>query len=94
MVPCRANPATCSPGGIGVFPPPSRVRITDWATSGIVSSRPIRAATAVKLETPGTISVTRPSSAHRSSCSWIAPHSAGSPECTRATRRPPAAARS
>ena len=69
MVPCRANSATRSPGGIGVLPPPSLVKITDWATSGMVSSRPIRAATAVKLDTPGTISVSRPSAAHCSSCS-------------------------
>ena len=53
MVPCRANSRTCSPGGIGVLPPPSRVRITDWATSGMVSSRSMAAATAVKLDTPG-----------------------------------------
>lgn len=93
MVPCRANSRTSSPGGIGVFPPPSRVRITDCATSGIVSSRPASAATAEKDDTPGTISVAMPSSTHRSNCSWVPPHSAGSPEWIRATFSPSSRAR-
>ena len=46
VVPCRASPAISSPAWIGVFPPPSLVRITDWASSGMVSSRAARAATA------------------------------------------------
>lgn len=93
MVPCRANSRTSSPGGIGVLPPPRRVRITDCATSGMVSSRPASAATAENEDTPGTISVAIPTSAHRSICSCVPPHSEGSPECTRATFRPSAWAR-
>ena len=69
VVPCRANSLTSSPGGIGVLPPPSRVSTTDCATCGIVNSRPTRAATAEKEDTPGTISTSRLNSAHRSTCS-------------------------
>lgn len=69
VVPWRANSRTSSPGGIGVLPPPSRVRTTDCATSGIVNSRCARAATAENAETPGTISVSMPIAAHRSTCS-------------------------
>ncbi len=93
VVPCFANSRTSSPGGIGVLPPPSRVSTTDCATSGIVSSRCASAATAEKAETPGTTSVAMPISAHRSSCSCVPPHSAGSPEWMRATRSPSRAAR-
>lgn len=94
VVPCLANSRTSSPGGIGVLPPPSRVSTTDWATSGMVSSRWASAATAEKAETPGTISVSMPIEAHRSSCSWVPPQRAGSPEWIRATLRPSSRARS
>lgn len=94
VVPCRANSRTSSPGGMGVLPPPSRVSTTDWATSGMVSSRCASAATAENDDTPGTTSVAMPSAWQRSSCSWVPPHSAGSPEWMRATRRPSRWARS
>lgn len=81
------------PAGIGVLPPSNRVRITDWATSGMVSSRPTIAATAVNEETPGMISTARSRARHRSSCSCTAPQSAGSPEWIRATVSRSAAAR-
>ncbi len=94
VVPCRANSRTSSPGGMGVLPPPSRVSTTDCATSGMVSSRCASAATAENDDTPGTTSVAIPIPAHRSSCSCVPPHRAGSPEWIRATFKPCRYARS
>ena len=94
VVPCRANSRTFSRSGIGVLPPSRRVSTRLCAISGTVISRPAAAATAENADTPGMISTSIPRSTQRSYCSCTAPHSDGSPECTLATRRPRAAARS
>ena len=88
-----ANDRTASPSGMGVRPP-SRVSTTDCATCGTVSSSPAAAAAAPSDDTPGTISDASPRAWQNAICSWVAPYTDGSPECSRATTSPSASARS
>ncbi len=71
-------------GGMAVARLLWRVRITDWATPGTVSSRPSAAAAAAKAGTPGVIVHGTPASSSRRTCSVTAIQIDRSPGCSRA----------
>ena len=72
VAPVAAKDSNRSVSGIAVERAWVRVRTTDWATSGTVSSRPTRAAAAAYAGTPGTTSQGTPAASRRRDCSCSA----------------------
>jgi hypothetical protein len=73
VAPVAASASMDSAAGMeAAVPSARRVRMTDWATPGTVSSHPAVAAAAAIELTPGTISKARPWARHHAICSATA----------------------
>jgi hypothetical protein len=90
VAPVAAKAASVSPGGMEEARPGVRVRITDWATPGSVSSAPSAAAAAAKEGTPGVTVHGMPMASSLRVCSPMADQTERSPEWRRATSCPAA----